>query len=182
MRRLLLVPLPILLSLAACGDDDGSSDAGSTDGGETSEALEPYVGALAESLATDDIADDLSFAGDEARCVSVEAAEVIGIERLEAAGDPDAVTDATETDLSVFELTQGELDQISASFLDCVDDAEQLLRETFLDGAQVDGEQAECVAELVDRDLLIRILSAGFGGQDPETALGDIQDDFLACL
>lgn len=178
MRHLFLVPLLILLTLTACGDDDASS----ADGGETSEALEPYVGALAESLATEDIADDLPFAGDEARCVSVEAAEVIGIERLDAVGEPDVVTDATETDLSVFELTQGELDRISASFLDCVDDAEQLLRETFLDGAQVDGEQAQCVAELVDRDLLIRILSAGFGGQDPETALGDIQDDFLACL
>ena len=179
MSRLLLAPLVVVLALTACGGDDSDDAVEET---QTSDELEPYVDALAETMATDDIADDFTFGGDDARCVAVDAAEVIGIERLEDVGDPDAVSEATETDLAVFELTQAELDQISASFLDCVDDAEEVLRETFLEGAQLEGEQADCVAELVDRPLLIRILSAGFGGQDPETALADIQDDFLDCV
>lgn len=174
MRR----PLATLATLAflavivgACGDDDSGGD-----------DLKAYQEALSGSIAVDDISEDFAFTDENADCVAGDAVDVIGIDRLEEVGDPDEVAEATSTDLSVFELDQDELDQISASFLDCVDGAEEALRDEFLAGTELEGEQAECVSDLVDRDVLIRILSTGLGGLDPTEALGDLQADFQACV
>lgn len=184
MRRSLLAPLAAILLLAACGDDDGGDDAAATSDGATAEVsdeLQPYADALATSFTADDIADDFAFTDENAECVAAESVEVVGIDRLEAVGTPDEVITATTDDLAAFDLTQPELDRISEAFLDCVDDSEALLEDAFLEGAQLNAEQSQCVADLVDRELLVRILSAGIGGQDPEAALADVQSDFLAC-
>lgn len=170
MRRFALALLVSASVLAACGDDDSSAD-----------ARQPYVDGLAETFAADDLSDEFSFTDENAECVASRSAEVIGVERLEEVGDPQDVTEATTDDLAVFDLHQDELDQISAAFLDCIDDAEQLLRDEFLEGSPVEGEQAACVAGLVDRDLLIRILSTGIGGEDPATQLSDVQAEFENC-
>ena len=179
MRRLLLAPFAVVLLLASCGDDDAddSSD------GDVSAELKPYADALATSYAADDIADDFTFTEENADCIATRSVRVVGIDRLEAVGTPDEVITATAEDLAVFDLDQAELDKIASAFLECVDDAEELLGDAFLSGdPSLTEEQSACVADLVDRDLLIRILSAGLGGQAPEEALSDLQDDYRACL
>ncbi len=175
MRSIMVALVPVL-ALGACGGGDGT-DAESSG----TEQLAPYADALASTFTADDVADGFQFTDESAHCVSTRAVGVVGLDRLEQVGDPDAVVAATAADLSVFDLDQSELDQISAAFLDCIDGAEQILRDAFLGGTELDGDQATCVADLVDRDLLIRILSAGIGGQSPEQALADVQAKFAAC-
>lgn len=169
MRRPVLALLVAAVLAAACGDDSSSDD------------MARYTDALAESFAVDSGSEEFRFTDESADCVAERSAEVIGIDRLREVGAPEDVTAATTDDLSVFDLDQDELDEISGALLDCVDDAEQLLRAEFLRSSAVEGEQAACVAELVDRDLLIRILSSGIGGQNPISQLGDIQDEFEKC-
>ncbi len=177
MRSFVVALLPVL-ALGACGGGDG---AGAGAESSAAEQLAPYADALASTFTADDVADGFQFTDESAGCVATRAVRVVGIDRLEQVGDPGAVVDATAADLSVFDLDQSELDQISAAFLDCIDGAEQILRDAFLGGVQLEGDQATCVADLVDRDLLIRILSAGIGGQSPEQALADVQTKFTAC-
>jgi hypothetical protein len=169
MRRPVLALLVAAVLVGACGDDSSSDD------------RQGYTDALADSFAVEEGSEEFGFTAESADCVAERSVEVIGIDRLQAVGDPAEVTAATGDDLAVFDLAQDELDEISAAFLDCVDNAEQLLRAEFLEGSAVEGEQAECVAALVDRDLLIRILSSGIAGQDPMSQLGDIQDEFEKC-
>lgn len=169
MRRPVLTLLAAAVLTGACGDDSGSGD------------LQRYTDALAASFEVDGGSDEFGFTEESADCVAERSAAVIGIDRLREVGDPEDVTAATADDLAAFDLDQDELDEIAAAYLDCVDDAEQRLRAEFLEDSDIEGERAACIAELVDRELLIRILSAGIGGQDPMSQLGDIQDEFEKC-
>ncbi len=173
MRYAAIAVLLAVGTLAACGDDDGSS-AGS-------ESLQPYADALAGTFTADNAAGGLTFTDESAHCVADRSVEVIGRDRLEAVGDPQDVVTATKADLRAFALEPAELDAVATAFLDCIPGAEQALRDAFVGGARLEGDQATCVADLVDRDLLVQILAAGIGGKPADEAVTDVQADFAAC-
>lgn len=151
-RTPVLVLCALLLVVAACGGDDGDGD------------LALYAAALAES--TDD-GDGPDLTDDERDCLGDLAAEVIGIERLEEVGDPDDVLEATEDDLSVFDLSKGELRVVAEGYFDCAPGVRGQLIDTLAKG---DEDLYDCLDDAFDQDDLIDLSATSIGGDDPDEA------------
>ncbi len=175
--RVVLVIGALALALGACGDDD--------DGGDVSEAEQPYVDALIASAAEDE-GEDIQLDEAQAECLAPKWVSILDVDRLEEAGiEPDELA---EDDLEFSELGLSESD--GEAMFDALGECDVDLRESFIEGMLADSDLSEedraCLDEAFDDDLLRRILVAAFvRGEDAleqdDEIMGDVFAVFAEC-
>lgn len=166
VRSLLFLPIAALV-LAACSGGDGSS----------AEA-KPYVDAMVQSMTEGEDA----MPEDDARCFSEKFVDVVGMDRVKAAGEPeDFGSDAGSLDFDELELTRDEAGDMYDALVDCGQDP----KEQVLDGLEDDNVSAEakaCVEDLVTDDLMREAMIAGIlGEEDNEKAL-ELSSGMMQCV
>jgi len=163
-RPLLAIFATITIVLAGCGD--------STGGG--SDADPALVAALAAEIKGDD---DSSFqlADEDATCIAENAINGIGVDRLTELG----VTADNVAEIEDVGFTEGEIRTVVSSFSGCVNLGELMAQSLVADGS-VSADDADCVADNFDGDLIERMLVSTFSGEDLESS--DVAEDLFAAI
>lgn len=156
--RILKVALvaTLLLVGAACSDDGG-------DGLGVSDDAKPYVDELSKTLKEEDD-DEFQISDDQADCISATWIDILKPERLEENGvkPADLAEGGSDESISKLGLSKDE----GNAMVDAYDDCGINLRETFLESLSGDDstsdEQAKCLDDAIDEDLLRDFLVQGF--------------------
>lgn len=186
-RPLTIAISALALLLAACGDDDATTTAGTETETETAgdaggdADLAAYADALATSFKDDPDNQDLGLADEEIECFADDAVEVIGLERLQEQGTPEELVTDTDIDLTELELDEAERSEIAASLFGCADGLVERLQEQLVAETGLQGEQATCVTELFTEEVLVEVFTASLSGDDESQVFADLEDEFRAC-
>lgn len=168
LRSLLFLPAAALV-LTACSGGDGSS----------AEA-EPYVDAMTESLAG---VEDGGFSEEDARCFSEKFIDVVGLDRVEDAGEPeDFGSDAGNLEFAALDLTRDEANSIYDNYKDCGQDPMKRMQEDLADDDEMSPEAKACVEDLVTEDRMREVfIAAALDEQDNEEAM-EFSTGLMQCV
>ena len=142
--------------LSACGDS--ASD------GSSSDADPALVAAIASEIKGDPD-DGFELADRDATCIAEKAVVGIGLDRLAELG----VTADDVGEIDQVGFTDSEIGTIVSGFTDCVDLGELMAQSLVADGT-VSADDAECVADKFDADLIERLLASTFSGEDLQSS------------
>lgn len=170
LKSLIAIVFAFGLLAAACGDDDSS-----TDSGGMSPELQEYADALAASFENSE--DDLPLTETEVQCVSDEAVQVFGLERLQEFGTPEELATGTEEDFSSLDPSDEEIEAVVDAFFDCADIV-GLVNSSITENAELTEEQVSCVEGILDGDRVKAILTSTLIGDEPDDSFFA---DLLAC-
>ena len=166
LRSLLFLPAAALV-LTACGGDGSSAEA------------KPYVDAMVASMTE---SDDAEIPEDDARCFSEKFIDIVGIDRVKKAGDPDDfASGAGDMDFEDLELTRDEAGKVYDSLGDCGQDPkEQVL--AGLDDEDVPAEAKTCVEDLVSDDLMREVVVAELMGDEDNKKAMEFGTGMMQCV
>jgi hypothetical protein len=141
-----------LAGLVACGDDD--------DGGDVSEAEQPYVDAMVENFRSGE-EDELTLTDEQAECVAPKWIDTIGVERLEEAGlEPADISSDGASDVGELGLDEAEGNELYAAFGACDVEMMDLFIDSLAAEQDLSDEDRDCLAENFDEDFLQRVMVA----------------------
>lgn len=205
-----LAALLFLIGVSACSsstDDSagGPSDTTVTDDGpdgpdepdddppEATGDEAEYVDAMTESMLSDG---EFPASEDEARCISTNTVQVIGVDRFEEAGispadirdsdsgDPEGI--GTDMDLSDVGLSEDEANQIYDGFGDCGLDFRELMFEQMRADGDITPEIEECVDQVLTDDAVRTLMVTGMmeGDDAIETSseMQSIMNEMTGCM
>lgn len=167
-------------------DPNPDPDPTSTTIGGSDPDEDAYVEAMIESLAKGSDA-DLAISPDQAACIGPEWVDRIGVQEMSDAGiAPDDLLDGDVTEQLKDVIDRTLAEDLVGVMSDCGFDAEQVIIDGIVKGADLSPEEADCfVGRLPDgfgEQLLIVGLDGGTGGLDADPDLGDaIRDTATAC-
>jgi len=162
LKKMGLVMVALVMVLAACGDDGGFS-------AEEQAKIDEIVGEL-----TEDTSAANPFAAEEdASCFAEGIMGDIGLERINEL-DTGAGLEAGFAD-----MTTAEQESIVDSALGCIDFPAYMSEQLATAGLTED--QASCVSEGLDEDLIKTLFLAQIAGQDPTTS-EELMTVVMGCL
>jgi hypothetical protein len=167
MTKMTTTALPLalvgLLSLAACGGDDGGAEASSG----ADEAA--YVDAIAAT------ADETTFPGEQGRCVAQALVDAVGVDELSDAVTPEEIRNNPDASFDEFGIEIGEDDaQALYDGITGCTDVRQALIGSLTAEQGLSPEAQQCLAQAFDdallRDAIVATLTGGDDAieQDPE--------------
>jgi hypothetical protein len=149
-KTLLAIVASLAILLAACGD---SSSSGSSD------ADPALVAAIAGEIQGS--SDGFNISDADATCIAEKTVSGVGSDRMTELGvtaeNPGAIED--------IDFTGDEIGKIVDGFNDCVD-LQQLMADSLVADGSITDDDADCVAENFNGDLIKTLLTSTFSGED----------------
>jgi hypothetical protein len=165
MRKLLGLLAALTLLLAACG---GSSSGGNLNAAEQAKADEIAAQLTADTAAGNPFTDETA-----AKCFADGIVSQLGLDRINALDTGGAVED------SFANMTTAEQETVADVALGCIN-FQQIIQDEMTQ-AGLSSDQATCVANGLNNDLLKQLFLAQIRGEDP-TSNADLVSVVTGCL
>lgn len=162
LKKMSLVMVALVMVLAACGGDGGFS-------AEEQAKIDEIVG----ELTVDTSAANPFAAEEDASCFAEGIMGEIGLERI------NELDTGAGLEAGFASMTTDEQEAIVDSALGCIDFPAYMSEQ--LAGAGLTEEQASCVSEGLDEDLIKTLFLAQIAGQDP-TSSEELMTVVMGCL
>lgn len=177
VRSFLLVPVTLAVLLAGCGGSGSGSE------GKSDEA-KPYVDAMATSMAEEK---DSPFDEEQSRCFSERLVDVVGIDKVKAAGTPeDFAGKGDDLEFDHLDISREQGEEIYANFDECGVDLRETMMAEMAEDDTVDAETKACLDEAVTEerleDFFVTIMVEGEERAEESEGGNELVGEMMSCM
>ncbi|NLD78680.1 MAG: hypothetical protein GX643_18690 [Acidimicrobiales bacterium] len=159
----------LAFSATACSDDDGGGGGNAAVTDENREFVEALKASMRDSS---DDADDVQLTDDEIDCLAPRYVNILGVERIEAAGVTPGDLESSDMDFSDVGITTDDGNALFDAFGQCDVNIRERMLESFAADDEMSNAAAACMEGVFTDDNVRKLMVSGMVNGDE-----DMEDD-----